>query len=175
MPRVQLDGWRSSQRQTAEGAVESEQRVALEAPVVDFTEAGARKLGASYWAEVERSLLGLVRRDPEGGLVVRVLGRRPVLLRFGEPQYEVGSTSVVCRYPITGGLLAQRPVGEIDFAQHVGEELELLSSIRDFFPALAVRDGEPNWSGALYTVVQSRIHIWISRRYFARLIREARG
>jgi hypothetical protein len=71
-------------------------------------------------------------------------------------------------------LLAQRPAGEIAFAQVGRSPLVVRSTIRGFFPSLAARQGERDWTGALYSQVQSRVHVAISRRYFARLIREAR-
>ena len=175
MRRGQLEGWDSWSRQTADGAVESEQRVLLAAPVVPFSEAGAIALGRTYWSEVERFAHGLVRRDERGhGLALRVFGRRPVLLRFELPEFEVRPDVVACRYRIAGGVLAQRPVGEISFRQVGGAGLELRSAIAQFFPALAARDGRPDWTGALYSHVQSRAHVAISRRYFARLIQDAR-
>jgi hypothetical protein len=163
-----LAGWDARQRQTETGAVESEQRVDLPRPVVEFSERGAALLGSGYWSEVRRCTLGLVRQR-DG--CVRLLGRGPALLRFGEPVLEATPAFVACRYPIRGGLLARRPEGELDFVQSPSE---LRSSIRGFFPALAAHDGEPDWTGALYTLVQSRIHVAISRRYFARLIAESR-
>jgi hypothetical protein len=81
---------------------------------------------------------------------------------------------VCCRYPIDGGFLARRPAGEIVFAQVGGSTPAARSAIRGFFPSLAARQGEPDWAGALYTRLQSRIHVAVSRRYFARLIDEAR-
>ena len=48
-------GWQTSRRQTADVAVESEQRVVLEAPAVAFDEAGASALGERYWQEVQRA------------------------------------------------------------------------------------------------------------------------
>ena len=79
-----------------------------------------------------------------------------------------------CCYPIIGGLLAYQPGGEIVFAQdQVGDRLCLRSTITGFFPALAARPGEPDWTGALYSQVQRRIHLAISRRYFSRLIGRA--
>jgi hypothetical protein len=86
----------------------------------------------------------------------------------------VATPSVVrCRFAIAGGLLAQRPQGDITFAQIRGDRLELSSMIRDFLPTLAARQGKPHWTGALYGRLQSRVHVFISRRYFARLTREA--
>jgi hypothetical protein len=56
-----IRGWKAWQPQTPAGAVEWEQRVRFEAPVVVFDERGAGELGSVYWVAVERSLLGLVR------------------------------------------------------------------------------------------------------------------
>jgi hypothetical protein len=56
-----LREWESTQRQTALGAVESEQRVRLLRPVVDGSVDGAQRLGSAYWREVERFTFGLVR------------------------------------------------------------------------------------------------------------------
>jgi hypothetical protein len=175
MTRRGLRGWESTQRQTALGAVESEQRVRLVRPVVDGSVHGAQRLGSAYWREVERFTLGLVRsRQGVDGVELRLLGRRPLLLAFGRPVTDIAEGSVRCGYPITGGLLAHQPGGEIVFAQdQVGDRLWLRSTITGFFPALAARPGEPDWTGALYSQVQRRIHLAISRRYFNRLIGEA--
>jgi hypothetical protein len=81
---------------------------------------------------------------------------------------------VRCSYPIEGGLLAQRPAGELVFAQVDGSPPIVRSTIRGFFPSLVARQGERDWTGALYSQVQSRVHVAISSRYFARLINEAR-
>jgi hypothetical protein len=143
----------------------------LEAPVVGFDEDGARELGSVYWVAVERSLLGSVRGDRRSRLVeLRLFGVGPALLRFGEPEVDVAQSSVVCRYPITGGVLARRARGEISFTQVEDDGYVLCSAIRDFFPTLAARAWEAHWTGALYNHVQSRIHTAISRRYFARLV-----
>jgi hypothetical protein len=167
-----MDGWKAWQRQTADGAVESEQRVALTRPVVDFSTAGAERLGRAYWHEVRRLTGSLVRpRECGGTLELRVLGGGPVLLRFGQPTLEANDMRAFCSYPIQGGLLAGRAAGEIAFEQTAGS---MRSTIRGFFPRLAAREGEPDWTGALYNQLQSRVHVAISRRYFARLIAGAR-
>ena len=44
-----MEGWQTSHRQAPDGAIESEQRVALTGPVVKFSRAGAERLGRSYW------------------------------------------------------------------------------------------------------------------------------
>jgi hypothetical protein len=170
-----MDGWETWQRQTADGAIESEQRLALAAPVVAFSPAAAAALGDAYWREVERATRGLVRRCVRSGQVeLRLLGRGAVLLRFDGPIVEATAELASCRYAIKGGLLARRAAGEIAFAQVGGPAPFLRSAIRGFFPSLAARAGEPDWTGALYNQLQSRIHVAISRRYFARLIAEAR-
>ena len=171
-----MDGWETSQGQTDDGAVESEQRVTLREPVVEFSEAGAEQLGRAYWGEVERVTWHLVRaREREGSLELRLLARGPSLLRFGRPTFKTTTALASCSYPIEGGILAQRPAGEIVFEQVGGPVPAVRSAIRGFFPSLAARNGKPDWTGALYNLVQSRIHVAVSRRYFARLIAEARG
>jgi hypothetical protein len=170
-----VEGWETWQRQTGDGAIESRQRVALRGPVVEFSEAGAERLGLAYWREVRRVTCGLVRaRARNGVLQLRLLGVGPPLLAFGRPTFHATSTLVRCSYPIEGGLLAQRPAGEIVFDQLDGSPSVVRSTIRGFFPSLAARQGERDWTGALYSQVQSRVHVAISRRYFARLIAEAR-
>jgi hypothetical protein len=175
MTRNGLREWESTQRQTAHGAVESEQRVRL-------VPAGSRRFRGRCTATRVGVLaggravhLGLVRvRQGLDGVQLQLLGRRPLLLAFGRPVTDVAKGSLRCCYPITGGLLAYQPGGEIVFAQdRVGDRLCLRSSITGFFPALAARPGEPDWTGALYSQVQRRVHLAISRRYFSRLIGEA--
>jgi hypothetical protein len=86
MTRSGLRGWESIQRQTAHGAVESEQRVRLVRPVVDGSVHGAQRLGSAYWREVERFTFGLVRsRQGVDGVELQLLGRRPLLLAFAQP------------------------------------------------------------------------------------------
>lgn len=169
-----MRGWQARQQQTSDGAFESEQRVELRAPVVDFSAAGAKHLGCAYWREVERVTRRLVRaRLQDGSLELRLLGGGPALLRFGRPDVEATEDLARCSYPIEGGLLARRSSGQITFAQIGGPRPALLSAITGFFPSLAARKGRPDWTGALYHHVQSRIHVAVSRRYFAHMIEAA--
>jgi hypothetical protein len=174
--RGRLPGtWSSSQAQAPSGAFESVQRVELPAPVVERSAAGARRLGELYWRELERSTLGLIRaRATAGAPQLRVLGFGPVLLRFGQPELAVGSSSVSCLYPIKGGVLARTPAGSISFTQTGLEDVEVCSAIRGFFPRLAARPHRPRWNGLLYPQIQARLHVALGRRYFARLWQEAR-
>ena len=169
-----MEGWDSWQRQAADGAVESEQRMVVAGPVVEFSPAGAERLGNTYWREVEGLTRRLVRaKARDGFLDLRLAGQGPSLLRFGPPTIEASDNTVSCRYPIIGGFLARRPAGEIVFAQAGGPQPVVRSTITGFFPRFAAREGRPGWSGALYSHVQSRIHVAVSRRYFKRLMSEA--
>jgi len=154
-----LDGWQAWQRQAPDGAIESEQRIALTRPVVEFSKAGAERLGRSYWREVRRMSGSLVRpRERGGSLELRLFGG-PVLLRFDRPTLEAGETRAFCSYPLAGGLLTRRAAGELIFEQTADA---LRSTVRGFFPRVAN-----------YDRLQGRVHIAISRRYFRRLIAEA--
>jgi len=169
-----VDGWVTCHRQTEDGAVESEQRVALSRPVVEFSSAGGVELGSAYWREVRRATRSLVRaREASNSLELRLLGSGPTLLRFGLPTVEASKTLVSCTYPIEGGLLARQPSGKITFEQTGGVAPTVSSTIRGFSPRPAARHGRPTWTGALYDQIQSRAHVAISRRYFNRLISEA--
>ena len=171
-----LWGWRSSETRLESGAVESEQRVWAVEPVVETSEAGARRLGSVYWREVRRATRGLVRVAASGGGVeLRVGGRGPALLRFGAAEVSVEAHAVLCTFPIVGGLLSRTPSGTITFAQRrLDDRVLLVSAIAGFHPTLAGRPGAPAWTGELYKRVQARIHVAISRNYFRRLIAEAR-
>jgi hypothetical protein len=154
-----MEGWQSWHRQGSDGAIESEQRVGLTRPVVEFSAAGAERLGRSYWREVRRLTGSLVRpRERGGALELRLLGG-PVLLRFDRPTIEAGETRAFCSYPISGGLLARRAAGELTFEQTAET---LTSTVRGFFPRVAH-----------YDRLQGRAHVAVSRRYFRRLIAEA--
>ena len=82
MSRGRLHGWRSDQRVSRLGSVDSTQRALAGSLVVPGTTAGAARLGDVYWAEVVRFTRGLVRaRVGVAGVELRVLGRGPTLLR----------------------------------------------------------------------------------------------
>ena len=167
-----LRDWRHEERRSPDGAFESAQRVAAPGLVVERSPAGARRLGHVYWTVVESATAGLVgAREGADGVELRLLGRWPLLLRFGRPDVGAGEELVWCRYPITGGLLARRAGGEIVFSQTASPGYELCAEIRGFHPALAGGDGWRSWTDLLYTGLQSRLHVAISRRYFAALLR----
>jgi hypothetical protein len=177
MPRnADLRGWRSSETRSADGGVVSEQHVWVDEPVVEMSEAGARRLGSTYWHAVRRATGGVVRvGGRSAGVDLRVFGRGPALLRFGPRELSVEPDAVSCTYPILGGVLSRVPAGTITFAQRRLDGRVLLASIVvEFHPTLAGRPGAPAWTGELYTRVQARIHVSVSGEYFRRLIEEAR-
>ncbi len=164
-----LEGWQSTQRLAGDGSVESEQLVHVPSPVVELSEEGARELGEAYWLTVEHVTRGLVRARRSGdGVVLRALGRD--LLRFDAPATDVSPDGVRCRYDILGGMLTRRAGGSITFVQTQGPAPALSSTIMGFHPRLAARPGGPRWSGVLYSLVQRRLHLAVSRRYFYRLL-----
>jgi hypothetical protein len=148
-----------------DGAFESDERVRVAGPVVEFSEHGARVLADRYWLEVSRASRGVVRRrDTSRGLELRLLGRGPCLLSFGPAERTSDVDEVRCRYPIAGGLLTRQPGGELNLSQSGSQPAELRAAVRAFVP---------RWSGNWYEQVQLRFHVAISRRYFKRLIAEA--
>ena len=166
--------WSWSQSRSSAGSFASVQRIRLPAPVVDHSAAGAKRLGDVYWNEIERSLYGVVRaRERSASMELRVLGIGPALLRFGPPEHLVTPGSVSSRYPILGGLLARMPAGSISFTQTGSSDVELSSAIEGFFPRLAPRRLRRGWNGVLYPQLQTRLHVALGRRYFARLRAEA--
>jgi hypothetical protein len=164
--RHELDGWRSTQSRAADGAIESDERVRAAAPVVDRSEAGARALGDRYWREVASASHGVVRRRrTHDSVELRLFGRGPCLLRFGPVETTYGTDHTCCRYPIRGGLLARRPGGSLTLSQTGADRPEFRAAVQGFAPRLGSRP---------YERIQRRLHLAISRRYFRRLIEEAR-
>lgn len=168
-----LPGWTTTSRQREDGAIDSEQRMRADGPVVDSSERGAAQLGSVYWREVERFMHGLVRADvaADGRVELRLRPSETVLLGFGVPETATENGSTRCTYAITGGLLARRPGGSISFSQEAAPPV-LASAISGFFPRLAAAPGRPSWTGTLYEQVQRRLHLAVSKRYFAALVRE---
>jgi hypothetical protein len=133
--------------------------------LVEPTPRGAEMLAASYWHEVEATTLRFVHADTgRGHIAVRLFGRGPALISLGAPTVIADATSVVCTYPIVGGLLVGQPGGALTLEQVSGDPVILRSTLMEYVPRLA---------GPLYAQAQARLHSLISRRYFARLVREA--
>ena len=148
--------------------MDSEQRALTDLPVVAPSRVGASMLGERYWVEVERFARGLVRVVPtEGGVEVRLRFGGPRLLVLGPAALTAADGAVACNHAIVGGVLTRRAGGFLSLSQTGTGEVELRSTISGFFPALG---RGPGWAGPLYSQVQSRIHVLISRRFFRALI-----
>ena len=161
MATSHLQGWASTRRITADGAIESEQRITLDGPVVERSTEGARRLASRYWAELARFGRGLLSvRQHDGGVDVRVLRRGPVVLALGPVETEVSPTLTAAGHPILRGLLVRRSGGRISFEQVEGDPVLLRSRISGFHPR----------RGPFYALVQWNLHLAVSRRYFRRLI-----
>ena len=133
--------------------------MALARPVVEFSAAGAERLGRSV----------LARGSPPDRLAraparARRLARTAAARRAGaaalRPADARGQRDPsLLQLPDPGGLLARRAAGELSFEQTADA---LRSTIRGFFPRVAN-----------YDRLQGRLHVAVSRRYFRRLIAEA--
>lgn len=132
----------------------------VDRPVVECSAEGAKELASRYWAELDRSARGLISvREHPGGVDVCLLGRRPVLIALGPVETERSENSARAAHPIRGGLLVRRGGGRITFEQEVGERVDLRSTIDGFYPR----------RGPVYALIQRRLHLAVSRRYFQRL------
>ena len=162
MARTELAGWGSWRRIATDGAIDSEQRVLVDPAVVERSENGARRLATSYWDALNGFGGRLFNaREHSGGVDVRVLRGGPVLLALGPVETEISRTTIAASHTIIGGLLVRRRGGRISFEQLEGEPIELRSRISGFYPR----------RGPFYGLVQWKLHVAVSRRYFRRLIR----
>ena len=171
-----MTGWEASERVLESGGFESRQRVLVDEPAVESSEAGARTLGVTYWQAVDRFTRGGVRASwSGGGGRLKLLGGA-TLLTFGPPELEFDRDLVSCRHEIRGGLLALRAGGSVTLAQRAADGgHELSVTVEEYLPRLAARAGAPRWTGALYFKGQSPFHAAVSRRYFDLLVGRGGG
>jgi hypothetical protein len=161
-----LQGWDSVYTRGPDGVIESDERIALNGPLVAWTKAGARELGERYWNEVRRATFGLVRlRERRDGSELRLLPVDACLLRFGCAELAAGEHGVTCRFPIRGGVLAKQAAGALVLSQSGHETPQLRAAVTGFVPRLG------SWP---YDQIQRRVHVAISRRFFRRLLEERR-
>jgi hypothetical protein len=169
-PEVVVD---ALQRPRARARIGSEQWTSLRRPLVPSTEAGALELGRRYLAEVGHLTARLVRPSRRGECVSLSLLGRVDLISFAQPEARVSGAEVACRLPIVGGALVARPGGSLSIVQCVGPEPQLGLVVAGYIPRLAER--RPSSLGVvLYDGFQARLHVWISRRFLARMREAAR-
>ena len=122
-------------------------------------------LAASYWRQVEATTHRSVRADAIAGHIdVPLFGRGPVLVRLGRrpPRRSfIRHVHVPHRRRAPG-----RPAGGALALEQVNGDPDILrSTLTEYVPRLA---------GTPYLQVRARLDSLISRRYFARLGRDAR-
>lgn len=151
--------------------------VAAEQPIpggnaaVDNSDAGARRLGTEYLAEIGRTTRGLIK--PRAALVGvdLVLAGRMTLFAFGPPQPSVDADRTQCRFAIRGGLLVGSPGGSLVITQDAGLAPELVVEVDGYVPRLDPLFGGRGVGGFLYREIQERAHAAISRRFVERMTR----
>jgi hypothetical protein len=147
------------------------QRITLEGITVENSEAGARRLGDEYLAEIGRLTRGAIRaRATREGIELR-LARRITLFDFGSPTPTTGDDRTACRFEIRGGLLVARPGGSLTITQHTRPTNELIVAVEDYAPRLDPSLGGRGVGGFLYAQVQERAHRAVGRRYLERMAR----
>jgi hypothetical protein len=97
----------------ATGSVYSVQSASITTPTerldASWDPAHLERLADLYWLYMEKTSLGLIRVfQNERGRYVCFLSRHLPLLGFQEPEWEVGETTGVVRWPIDRGLLISR-------------------------------------------------------------------
>lgn len=150
-------------------AAVTEQRIDLSDPVVERSASGALALAASYWDEIARVTLGLVRARIAPTGTELVLARAVPLLRFGPPDATATEDLVDCRFPITGGLLARCPGGSLSLQQRDDPRLELAVVVDGYSPSLDSGPGRAGLRTLAYRALQVRAHELIGRRYLERM------
>ena len=144
---------------SADGVIDSVQRILLPGPIVPFDDAGARQLAWGYMASINRSTAHLVRARAGNETVDLALLGAVSLLRFGQPELTAAPDRVGGTFPITGGLLTVGAGGWLSVEQCADPELSLSITVSGYNARLA-RHG-----ARLYRSVQSPAHRAVSRRF----------
>lgn len=172
------------------GAIGSEQAAEL-----DVDEPGSRFMSraflewaaAQYWRVIARFTLGMVRvSSGAGDQCVVLIGQPLVLLRFHEPEYELGDGHASVTWRIKRGILVSREGRDRGFLRL---SLELLNSPeqpgsgrRSFLVRMEVSNFYPWLRGAgifarvgvwIYAQTQQRIHRAVTRRFLRSLAQRA--
>jgi hypothetical protein len=160
-----LEGYSSRDSRAPDGTIETEQRLVTPAPVVPLTGEGGDALGRAYRDAIVGVSRGLVRvAVGQRGVVIRLAGLHSPLLRLAPPDVTVEGDRLTCRYPIVGGLLVRRGGGALVVAQAGRGPTELRVAVTGFSARLG--------GGSMYRLLQQRIHLAVSRRFFRRLLEE---
>jgi len=149
--------------------VTAEQPLADGSAIVADTEAGARRLGTEYLAEIGRATRGLIKPRTHADGVDLVLGRRVTLFAFGPPEASVDRDRTECRFEIRGGVLVGREGGRLVITQRSGSASELIVEVEEYVPRLDPTLSRSGVRGFVYRQLQERAHGAISRRFVERM------
>jgi hypothetical protein len=167
---------------SADGAARSVQAAELTIPTGELLELWSpetlERLARTYWRFLERCSLGLIRvRYGEQERSVVLICRPLVLIRFGPPQYELGSDRGVVRWQIRGGALVshrqnrrggflQIDVRRLDSMREGYQAIHVEVAVLSFYPAIASVLGP-----GLYAATQSAIHVLVTHGFLRSLAR----
>jgi hypothetical protein len=167
---------------SADGAARSVQAAELTIPTGELLELWSpetlERLARTYWRFLERCSLGLIRvRYGEQERSVVLICRPLVLIRFGPPQYELGSDRGVVRWQIRGGALVshrqnrrggflQIDVRRLDSTREGYQAIHVEVAVLSFYPAIASVLGP-----GLYAATQSAIHVLVTHGFLRSLAR----
>jgi hypothetical protein len=167
---------------SADGAARSVQAAELTIPTGELLELWSpetlERLARTYWRFLERCSLGLIRvRYGEQDRSVVLICRPLVLIRFGPPQYELGSDRGVVRWQIRGGALVshrqnrrggflQIDVRRLDSMREGYQAIHVEVAVLSFYPAIASVLGP-----GLYAATQSAIHVLVTHGFLRSLAR----
>jgi hypothetical protein len=167
---------------SADGAARSVQAAELTIPTGELLELWSpetlERLARTYWRFLERCSLGLIRvRYGEQDRSVVLICRPLVLIRFGPPQYELGSDRGVVCWQIRGGALVshrqnrrggflQIDVRRLDSMREGYQAIHVEVAVLSFYPAIASVLGP-----GLYAATQSAIHVLVTHGFLRSLAR----
>lgn len=162
-------------RDPSSGAVHSIQTATITTPTARldaiWNPQHLERFARAYWQYMERFSLNLIRvHYDDDGRYVCVLHRRLCVLGFGVPEYEFARDRGIVRWPIRGGLLAQRDrdQGFLELEVHryddepdrAGEPMtrvEVELEVAHFHPTMS--SGLAYW---IYKHTQSRYHVLLA-------------
>jgi hypothetical protein len=139
------------------------------------------RLARSYWAFLTRFFLGLLRvKYGPGSREVVLLARPFVLLRFGEPEYDIEADRGTVTWPIESGLLVapagrgrgylrlsvSRPPAE-DGSREVTARVS--SEVVSFYPLLAGWGWFSRIGRVIYEQTQLRLHVMVTHAFLRSL------
>jgi len=139
-------------------------------------------LARSYWRFLRKRSFGLVRMSYGPGYrSINLLTGRIPLLKFEEPEFEIGGERGSVKWPIDRGLLvaregrgqgyleievkrdAQRP------SREGRESMTVTSEVVNFYPWLRGSGWFARLGTWIYSQTQLRIHLWLTRGYLRSL------